>query len=142
MVGSVDKAQLLSYIRDSVSKGLVPSLYPERLELWKHLQDTKQLEHFVYSAADKYISFFDQYSKGKEKYTNLYLTWLKYISSFTCRSQQSLATLSLLLGGHGSAIRPETQRTVIACILHGVQEGMQSQMANKIEEVEHECSKP
>lgn len=144
VVGSVDKAQLLSYVRDSVSKGLVSSLYPERLELWKHLQDTEQLEHFVYSAADKYISFYDQHSRGKEKYANLYLTWLNYISSFTCRSRQSLATLctlSLLLGGYGSAVRPEIQRTVIACILHGVQEGMQSQMATKIEEVEHECSK-
>ena len=143
VVESVDKAQLLSHVCDSVSKGLVSSLFPERMELWKYLQDTKEFEHFVYSAADKYIIFFDQHSKGKEKYANLYLTWLKYITSFTCRSKQSLVTLctlSLLLGGYGSAIQPETQRTVIASILHGVQEGMQCQMAAKIEEVESEPS--
>ena len=54
MVESVDKAQLLSRVCDSVSKGLVSSLFPERMELWKYLQDTKELEHFVYSAANKY----------------------------------------------------------------------------------------
>ena len=103
VVESVDKAQLLSNVCDSVSKGLVSSLFPERMELWKYLQDTKELEHFVYSAADKYIIFFYQHSKGKEKYANLYLTWLKYITTFTCRSKQSLVTLctlSLLLVGY------------------------------------------
>lgn len=143
MVESVDKAQLLSYVRDSVSKGLVSSLFPERAELWKYLQDTKEFECFFYTATYKYFAFYDQHSKGKDKYANLYLTWLNYITSFTCRSQQSLVTLctlSLLFGGYGSEIQPETQRTVIACILHGIQEGIQSQMATKIKEVESEPS--
>ena len=93
MVESVDKAQVLSHACDSVSKGLVSSLFPERAELWKYLQDTKELECFVYSAIDEYSTFYDQHSKEKEKYANLYLTWLNYITSFTCRSQQSLVTL-------------------------------------------------
>ena len=40
--------------------------------------------------------------------------------------------------GYGSAIQPETQQTVIACILHDIQEGMQYQMAAKIEKVVNE----
>ena len=79
--------------------------------------------------------FYDQHSKGKEKYANLYLTWLKYISSFTCKSQQSLATLcrlALLFSHCRVDYPPQVRRTVVASILHAVQEGMQSQMANMI----------
>lgn len=107
----MDKAQLLAYVDDNVSKGLVPSLFPEHMELWSYLKDTEELKHFILSAADMYMTFYDQHSKGKEKYANLYLTWLNYIRSFTCRTEQSLATLctlSLLLGGYGSTIQPGT----------------------------------
>ena len=113
------------------------------MKLWEHLCGTEELEHFNYTAADKYVTFYDKHSKEKESYANLYLPWLNYISSFTYRSQQSLAnlcTLTILLGVYDSAIYPETQRTVIACILHSVHGGMQSQMAAEIETIEVEPS--
>ena len=66
MIESIDKAQLLSHVCDRVSKGLVPSLFHERVDLWKYLQDTKELEYFINFAADKYIIFHNQHSKGKE----------------------------------------------------------------------------
>ena len=101
VVKAMDKDDLLSFVYKSVPQGLVPGFFPERINLWKHLQATEELKQFTYMVADKYIAFFESHSKGKEKYANLYLSWLGYISSFTCRSQQSLAnlcTLALLLG--------------------------------------------
>ena len=131
LVEAVDKAQLLTYmymyVQDSVLKGIVPVLFPERMKLWKYLKDTKEVEYFIYSAALKYmyVAFYNKHSKGEQKYANLYLTWLNFISCFTCRSQQSLATLcllSLLLEQYNlPAVHPKMQRTVITCILHGVQ---------------------
>lgn len=123
------------FVCHSVPASLVPSLFPEHMQLWKLLQDTDELKDFIHCAADDYLPFYDQHSKGKEKYANLYLTWLKYISSFTCKSQQLLATLcrlALLFGHCRVDYWPQVRRTVIASILHAVQEGMQSQMANMI----------
>ena len=101
-----------------------------------HKTKAKELEYFIVTATEKYIELYNKHSKGQEKYANLYLAWLNYITSFTCRSQQllsSLCLLFLLLGGYDSPIQTKTQRTVIACILHSVQDGVQSQMAAKIE---------
>ena len=70
MIESIDKAQLLSHVCDRVcdrvSKGLVPSLFHECVDLWKYLQDTKELEYFINFATDKYIIIHSQHSKGKE----------------------------------------------------------------------------
>ena len=132
---AIDKPRLIAHVYDSVRSSLVPSLFPEGVKVWESLQDTDELNSFVQSAADDYICFYDQHSKGKEKYANLYLTWLKYISSFTCKSQQSLATLcrlTLLFGTGGGAFKQQTKRTMVASILHAVQEGIQSQMASVI----------
>ena len=87
-------------------------------------QDTDGLKGLVYSAVDKYVS-----------YANLYLAWLDYIRCFTCWTKQtlaSLASLALLFGNNLTAL-PETKRTIVAAILHATQEGIQSQMAAKIE---------
>ena len=135
VVNAIDKPRLITYVYDNVKASLVPSLFPERVKVWESLQDTDELNCFIHSAADDYVRFYDQHSKGKEKYANLYLTWLKYISSFTCKSQQSLATLcrlTLLFSKYGGACKQQTKRTMIASILHAVQEGMQSQMASVI----------
>ena len=95
---------------------------------------------FVYSAVDKYVSLYEVNSKGKDKYANLYLAWLDYnvIRCFTCWTKQtlaSLASLALLFGNNSTAL-PETKRTIVAAILHATQEGIQSQMAAKIEQLE------
>ena len=96
VVNSIDKPKLVDFVCHSVPASLVPSLFPERMQLWKLLQDTNELKDFIHCAADDHLRFYDRHSKGKEKYANLYLTWLKCISSFTCKSQQSLATLCRL----------------------------------------------
>jgi hypothetical protein len=135
VANSIDKPKLVAFICHSVPDSLVPSLFPERMELWKSLKDTDELKSFIHCAADDYLRFYDQHSKGKEKYANLYLTWLKYISSFTCKSQQSLATLcrlAILFSHCRMEYQPQIKKTVIASILHAVQEGMQSQMASMI----------
>lgn len=137
--GRLDKVELLAFVTDSVTNGLVTDLFPERMELWKHLQNSKadELEYIILTASEKYVEFYNKHGKGQEKYANLYLTWLNYISSLTCRSQQSLSSLCLLvilLGDYTNMlIQLKTQRTVIACILHSVQDGVQSQMAAEIE---------
>lgn len=130
----IDKPKLVDFVCHSLPASLVPSLFPECMQLWNLLQDTDELKDFIHCAADDYLRFYDQHSKGKEKYANLYLTWLKYISSFTCKSQQSLATLCrlALLFSHCRVDYQPQVRTVIASILHAVQEGMQFQMANMI----------
>jgi hypothetical protein len=92
-----------------------------------------EVKNFVHSAIDKFMSLFEYNSK--EKYANLYLAWLEYIRTFTCRSKQTLATLATM-----ARISPDTQRTVIARILHAVQDGIQSQMATNIETFDAECS--
>ena len=47
----------------------------------------------------------------------------------------SLASLALLFGKNLTAL-PETKRTIVTAILHAIQEGIQSQMAAKIEQLE------
>ena len=109
------------------------------MELWQSICDTEELSSFIHTAAEKYLSLYDRHTKGREKYASVYLAWLDYIRSFTCKSQQTLATLAtlaFLLGKHGSTISPETQRTVIASVLHAVQEAVQSEMACHIESIE------
>ena len=96
IVKAVNKTTLVNFVQDRVSTSLVPSLFLDRMKLWESLKDTKKLKDFISSAADKYIDYFDEHSKGKENYANLYLAWLDYIRSFTCRSQQTLATLCSL----------------------------------------------
>ena len=144
-IQDIDRERVVSHIHTTVSSSLVPGLFPERLVFWEMIRDTVELKNFIHSAIDKFISLFEQNSKGKEKYANLYLAWLDYIRTFMCRSKQTLATLAtmaLLRGNHalGTCISSATQRTVIAGILHAVQDGIQSQMATKIETLEAECS--
>ena len=123
------------YVQNTVANSLVSSPYPDRQALWESIKDTDGLEGFVYSAVDKYVSLHEVNSKGKDKYANLYLAWLDYIRCFTCWTKQtlaSLASLALLFGNNLTAL-PETKRTIVAAILHATQEGIQSQMAAKIE---------
>lgn len=73
-MNSVDKARLIAYVQDNVKASLLPTLFPERMTVWESLQGTNELSDFVHSAADDYVRFYDQHSKGKEKYADLYLT--------------------------------------------------------------------
>ena len=134
----IDREMILVHIHTSLASTLVSALFPERLTLWESIRDTTELKRFIYSAIDKYISLYEHNSKGKEKYATLYLAWLDYICTFTCRSRQTLATLASLALLRGYLVQDvsfNTQRTVIAGILHSVQEAIQSQMATKIETV-------
>lgn len=82
------------------------------------------------------MHLYKEHSKGVEKYANLYLSWLNYISSFTCKSHSTLKSLCwrmILLNKQDAPVQLQTQRTVIACILHCVQDGLQSQIANILE---------
>ena len=133
----------MSYIHKTVPGSLVSGLFPERLVLWESIRDTTELKSFIHSAIDTFILLFEQNSKGKDKYANLYLAWLDYIRSFTCRSKQTLATLAtlvLLRGNNDLSISSDTQTTVVAGILHAVQDGILSQMGTKIEKLEEESS--
>ena len=142
VMNTLDKTKLVPFVCSCVSSTLVPSLFPERKKLWESVKDTYNLSSFIYSAADTYVCYYDQHSKGKEKYANLYLAWLKHISSFTCTSQPTLSTLALLFSRCGQVYQPQTKRTVVASILHAVQEGIQSQMANMIATFETESVEP
>ena len=67
-----------NYVCDSVLRSLVSSLFLFCLRLWEYLQGTQ-----LYFFDCWYIGFCDQHTKGKEKYANVYLTWLNYISSIS-----------------------------------------------------------
>ena len=48
--------------------------------VWGSINNSEEFETFIVYLADKYISLYHKYSKGKEKYANLYLAWLDVIS--------------------------------------------------------------
>ena len=77
--------------------------------------------------------------KGKDKYANLYIAWLDYICSFTCPQKQTLASIANLAILKGDAdVSFNTKRTVTAALLHAVQDGLQIQIAQKIEHLNKE----
>ena len=96
-------------------------------------------EKILLSAIEKFLLLLEGNSNGKDKYANLYISWLDYICTFTCRQKQTLASLAnlALLKGN-TEILFDTQKTVIAAILHAVQDGIQTQIANKIEHLSTE----
>ena len=133
---SIDKEAVLVHVLTSTPKELVPSLFPERKEVWTSIKDTEKLKMFIINSIDRYIRLYDQYSKGKDKYAHFYLAWLDYIRSYTCKPHQTSETRNewaLVLSNH-SPVSESTQRTVISCILHAVQESMQSQISSHIQE--------
>ena len=83
VVQDIDKAAVLLHVRRSVPMGLVSSLFPEHKRLWDSITNSEEFETFIVYLADKYISLYQKYSKGKEKEANLYLAWLDVIRSFT-----------------------------------------------------------
>ena len=113
----IGKLYYHTLVHKILSGSLVPGLFPEQLVLWESIQDTVELKSFIHSAIDKFTSLFEQSSKGKEKYPNLYLAWLDYIRSFIYQSKQRLwHWLWLSISFH-------TQRMVTTWILHAIQDG-------------------
>lgn len=142
-VQAINREAVVVHVQKTVSECLMPDLFPERLKLWESIQDTVELKNFIHSTIAKFMLLLENYSKGKDKYANLYLAWLDYIRNFTCRPKQTLvtlATLTLLIGSQELDTSVSTQRTVIAAILHAVQDGIQAQVATKIENLEFESS--
>ena len=136
VVQDIDKAVVLLHVRRSVPMGLVSSLFPERKRLWDSINNSEEFETFIGHLADKYISLYQKYSKGKEKYANLYLSWLDVIRSYTCKSQKTQSTKAEwapVLAKHDTTASDSAQSTVLASVLDAVQEEIQSQMAAHIE---------
>ena len=136
MVQNIDKNAVILHVTTSVPCGLVSSLFPERKSLWDSISNTKELTKFIEHLADKYLLLYEQYSKGREKYANLFLAWLDTIRSYTCKSERTQTTRgewAPVLAMHDSTVSESTQATVLASILHAVQEEIQSQMATHIQ---------
>ena len=139
IVKDIDREVIFSHVQTTVPKSLVESLYPERMILWMSISKMEELKVFILNAVAKYISIYDAHSKGKNKYANLYLEWIQFIRTFTCASEQTANTKAewaSVLAVHAGSVSEATQRTVIASILHAVQEGIQMQMAANIEELQ------
>ena len=128
----------MSHVCKVVPDSLVSHLFPKRLLLWKSIKDSKELKTFILSAIKKFLLLLERHSKGKEKYSHLYLAWLDYMRTYTCRSQHTLSALATMALLGRPEISFDIQRTVIASILHAVQEGIQSQMSCKIEALNSE----
>lgn len=128
MVCTIDREVLIRVVKESVTASIVPSLFPECKHLWESIHHSTELDTFIGHQADKYLSLYEKYSKGKEKYANLFLAWLNVIRSFTCQSQQTEATKKEwgLLATYTGSISGSTQSTVLACILHAIQDGIQT----------------
>ena len=118
----------------------MPSLFPERLSFWESIEKTEEMQTFLVGAINKYLALYEANAKGKSRYTNLYLAWLQYIRTFTCeteRTSESTAKWSRVLSKHDGELPTDNiQRTVISCILHAVQAGVQQEMAEKIEKID------
>ena len=135
----IDREEVILYVHKTVSKGILPDLFPERLVLWESLQYSIELKKFLHSAIDKYMFLLIDNGKGKDKYANLYIAWLDYICSFTCPQKQTLVSIANLAILKGNAdISFNTLRTVTAALLHAVQDGLQIQIAQKIEQLTKE----
>ena len=135
----IDREEVVLYVHKTVSEGILPDLFPERLILWEKLQYSIELKKFLHSAIDKYRLLLIDNGKGKDKYANLYIAWLDYICSFTCPQKQTLASIANLAILKGNAdVSFNTQRTVTAALLHAVQDGLQIQIARKIEHLSKE----
>lgn len=141
LVKDIDKAAVVLHVTTSVPTGLVSSLFPERKRLWDSISSTEELTTFIEHLTDKYILLYDKYSKGREKYANLYLAWLNTIRSYTCKSQQTETTKgewAPVLARHDATVSDSAQATVLACILHDIQQEINSQMATHIESLTKE----
>ena len=104
------------------------------------IQGTLELKKILLIAIEKFLLLLEGNSKGNDKYANLYISWLDYICTFTCRQKQTLASLAslALLKGNGEISFNTQKKPVIAAILHAVQDGIQKQIANKIEHLSTE----
>lgn len=136
----IDSTKVILHVLDTVPKSLMPSLYPERMELWVAISNSEELKLFINHNRERYIIYYDQFSKGKDKYANLYLKWLDEIRSYTCKEYQRTETMDkwapvLAICSH---IPESIQRTVIASIMHAVQDAMQLQISSNIENVDQE----
>jgi len=143
LVQDIDKTAIISNVTTSVPNDLVSSLFPERKRLWDSIHNTEELSIFIKHLADKYILLYENYSKGREKYANLYLAWLDTIRSYTCKSQQtenSKRDWAPVLGRHDTTVSDSAQTTVLASILHAVQREVNSQMATHIQSLTKEQS--
>ena len=133
LVKAINKSEIMSQVFKVVPVSLVSNLFPKRLLLWHSIKDSKELATFTLTAIDHYLFLIEKHSKGKEKYAHLYLAWLEYIRIYTCRSKQTLSSLATMALLKRPEISFDIQRTVIASILHAVQDAVQSQMTLKIE---------
>ena len=127
MVQNIDKNAVILHVTTSVPCGLVSSLFPEHKSLWDSISNTKELTKFIEHLADKYLLLYEQYSN---------LAWLDTIRSYTCKSERTQTTRgewAPVLAKHDSTVSESTQATVLASILHAVQEEIQSQMATHIQ---------
>ena len=52
-------AAIISYVHETVTKTLVPSLFLERMELWQFIRNTEKLNSFIHTVAEKYISLYE-----------------------------------------------------------------------------------
>lgn len=136
IVKSVNQGDVISHVMKKVPNELMPLLFPSRVVFWESIKRSEELKVFLINNIGHYLELYIKHSKGKDKYANLYIDWLKVIASYTCKSQQTVATmaeLGLLAAKHESA---SIDSTVIASILHALQEGVQMQMSVAIESLE------
>ena len=93
------------------------------------------------TAVARYLKLYSECSKGCDKYAQLFLRWLDVVRGYTCEAYKAEETKGLLqsamekchqLGVNVSNCR---KRTVTALILNATYQGIQQQMANKIDEI-------
>lgn len=135
---SVNREHVISHVMNKVPSELMSTIFPSRLEFWESIQQSDAFKSFITKNIDHYLELYLKHSKGKDKYANLYIDWMKVMTSYTCKSQQTVATvaeLGLL------ATKNEVNTTVIASVLHALQEGVQIEMSKCIETL-HTVSVP
>ena len=136
LVKCISRKEVIAHVKKTVPNELVPSLYPDRLFFWESICESEESKQFLDQNIDRYLFLYKKHAKGKDKYASLYLDWLNVIRSFTCPSQQTMETKlewSLVSGTYGGGLAEDGQVTVIASILHAVQDSIHAQMATLIE---------
>lgn len=113
----------------------MPSLFPERTNFWTAISNSEELKIFVDNNIEIYLQLYIKFGKGKDKYANLFLAWLDHIRSYTCKEFMTTGRddwSDILYKYSPESISEGTQRTMLASILHAVQDGIQSQIAPKL----------
>lgn len=136
-VANVDRVKLVAFVNSKVPTELLEEFFPERVVFWKYLTRDDKLERFVSFASDNYLLLYSKCSTERDKSSQLFLKWLDFVRSLTCKSSLTEETKLILQQSAvgNTTVSDKTQQTVLAIVLNAIFLGLNQQMASVVEEI-------